>query len=113
MHTPLRSARLWLAIFASPRRRRMTRFCSILPQQVLRPAVMAVWGMAVCLLPTASVEAVDILDQKIGSFTAESKGSLTLNMRTGAAFVEIDLGIPPGVIVNTPWLNRLLSGSLD
>ena len=93
MQTILCSTLLWRAIVAPPRRRSMIRFFSILPQQVPSHAVMALWGMAVLLLLTASVEAANIPDQKIVGFTAESKGSLTLNLMTGAAFVEVDLAV--------------------
>jgi hypothetical protein len=53
------------------------------------------------------------LDQKRVGVAVDSKGSLTLNLMTGTTFVEIDLGIPPGVTVDTPWLNRFLHGSFD
>ena len=61
MQTTLRSTLLWRAMFASPRRRSMTRFFSSLPQRVPRHAVMAVWGMTVLLSLTASVGAASVL----------------------------------------------------
>jgi hypothetical protein len=61
MQTTLRSTLRWCAMFAFPRRRGMTRFFSSLPQRIPRHAVLAVWGMTVLLLLTASVGAANIL----------------------------------------------------
>ena len=111
MQTTFRSTLLWCAMFASPGRRSMKVFFSILPQRVPRHAVMAVWGMAVFLLLTASVGVANVLEQKIVGFTADTKGSLTLNLMTGTTLRST--WDPTRDDRERPWLNKFLSGHLD